>query len=109
ALHLRPFDDRQSMGPPRRPGVGRHWLDHGAYRPGPDRPGAPRHACAGPQEAYLSDLPPGPPIAEDRAVLAGQIAFVAAPTPIATEARAELVARYGECPLPQAVVVVALG
>jgi NAD+ kinase len=57
----------------------------------------------------LSDLPPGPPIAEDRAVLAGQIAFVAAPTPIATEARAELVARYGECPLPQAVVVVALG
>ena len=57
----------------------------------------------------MSDLPPGPPIAEDRAVLAGQIAFVAAPTPIATEARAELVARYGECPLPQAVVVVALG
>jgi NAD+ kinase len=57
----------------------------------------------------LSDLPPGPPIAEDRAVLAGQIAFVAAPTPLATEARAELVARYGECPLPQAVVVVALG
>jgi NAD+ kinase len=41
--------------------------------------------------------------------LAGQIAFVAAPTPIATEARAELVARYGECPLPEAVVVVALG
>ena len=57
----------------------------------------------------MSDLPPGPPIAEDRAVLAGQIAFVAAPTPIATEARAELVARYGDCPLPQAVVVVALG
>jgi NAD+ kinase len=57
----------------------------------------------------LSDLPPGPPVAEDRAVLAGQIAFIAAPTPIATEARAELVARYGECPLLQAVVVVALG
>ena len=57
----------------------------------------------------MSDLPPGPPIAEDRAVLAGQIAFVAAPTPIATEARAELVARYGDCSLPQAVVVVALG
>ena len=57
----------------------------------------------------MSDLPPGPPIAEDRAVLAGQIAFVAAPTPIATEARAALVARYGECPLPEAVVVVALG
>jgi NAD+ kinase len=57
----------------------------------------------------LSDLPPGPPVAEDRAILAGQIAFIAAPTPIATEARAELVARYGECPLHQAVVVVALG
>jgi NAD+ kinase len=57
----------------------------------------------------LSDPPPGPPVAEDRAVLAGQIAFVAAPTPIAAEARAELVARYGECPLIQAVVVVALG
>jgi NAD+ kinase len=41
--------------------------------------------------------------------LAGQIAFVAAPTPIAMEARAELVARYGECPLREAVVVVALG
>lgn len=57
----------------------------------------------------MSDLPPGPPVAEDRAILAGQIAFIAAPTPIATEARAELVARYGECPLHQAVVVVALG
>ncbi len=57
----------------------------------------------------MSDLPSGPPVAEDRAVLAGQIAFVAAPTPIATEARAELVARYGDCPLPEAVVVVALG
>jgi NAD+ kinase len=57
----------------------------------------------------LSDLPPASPIAEDRAILAGQIAFRAAPTPIATDARDALIARYGECPLPQAAVVVALG
>jgi NAD+ kinase len=57
----------------------------------------------------LSALSSGPPIADDRAILAGQIAFLAAPTPIATEARDALVARYGECPLPQAAVVVALG
>jgi NAD+ kinase len=54
-------------------------------------------------------LPLGPPIAEDRGLLAGQIAFVAAATPIAAEARASLIARYGECPLPQAAAVVALG
>jgi NAD+ kinase len=41
--------------------------------------------------------------------LAGQIAFIAAPTPIATEAKEALAQRYGECPLPQAAVVVALG
>ena len=51
----------------------------------------------------------GPPIAEDRGFLAGQIAFIAAPTPIAAEAREALIARYGECPLAQAAVVVALG
>jgi NAD+ kinase len=57
----------------------------------------------------LSDLSVGPPIAEYREFLANQIAFVAAPTPIAIDARAALIARYGECPLPQAAVVVALG
>jgi NAD+ kinase len=57
----------------------------------------------------LSDPPLGPPIAENRGFLAGQIAFVAAPTPIATEARLALIGRYGESPLPQAAVVVALG
>ncbi|HEY4044780.1 MAG TPA: NAD kinase, partial [Rhodopila sp.] len=41
--------------------------------------------------------------------MAGQIAVVAAPTPIATEAQAALIARYGDCPLAQAAVVVALG
>jgi NAD+ kinase len=57
----------------------------------------------------LSDLPPDPSAAEDRSFLAGQIAFVAAPTPIANEARDSLIDRYGECPLPRAAVVVALG
>ncbi|WP_428542837.1 NAD kinase [Rhodopila sp.] len=51
----------------------------------------------------------GPPIGEDRGFLAGQIAFVAAPTEIATEARQSLIGRYGECKLSQAAVVVALG
>jgi NAD+ kinase len=57
----------------------------------------------------LSDLPPGPPIAEDRGFLAGQIAFVAAPTAIANEARDALLSRYGACDLGKAAVVVALG
>lgn len=51
----------------------------------------------------------GPPIAEDRGFLAGEIAFVAAPTPIASDARTTLISRYGECPIAQAAVVVALG
>jgi len=41
--------------------------------------------------------------------LAGQIAFEAAPTPIALQARDRLQARYGACLMPQAAVVVALG
>jgi NAD+ kinase len=57
----------------------------------------------------LSDLSAGPLASEDRPILADQIAIVAAPTPIATEAREKLIARYGECPLGQAAVVVALG
>jgi NAD+ kinase len=57
----------------------------------------------------LSDPPLGPPIAENRGFQAGQIAFLAAPTPIATEACAALAARYGACPVEQAAVVVALG
>ncbi len=54
-------------------------------------------------------VPLGPPAVEDRGILADQIAFVAAPTPIATEARNALIARYGECPLDRAKIVVALG
>ncbi len=57
----------------------------------------------------MSDLPPGPPIAEDRGFLAGQIAFVAGPTPIANQARDKLIERYGACALDKAAVVVALG
>ena len=38
-----------------------------------------------------------------------RIAFVAATTTAAAESRARLVARYGECPIPEAQVVVALG
>ena len=56
-----------------------------------------------------TERPPGPPIAEDRGFLASQIAFVAAPTPIASEARKALIARYGECRLTEAAAVVALG
>ncbi len=50
-----------------------------------------------------------PPLPEDRDVQAGQIAFVAAPTQIANDARASLTVRYGDCPVEQAAVVVALG
>ncbi len=39
----------------------------------------------------------------------GEIAFEAAPTPIAQDARAQLAARYGDCPFDQARIVVALG
>jgi NAD+ kinase len=46
---------------------------------------------------------------EDRGIRAGQIAFTAAPTQLATDARVSLTERYGDCPLTKAVVVVALG
>ena len=39
----------------------------------------------------------------------GRIAFCAASTPLATDALNRLVARYGDCPLAQAAVAVALG
>jgi NAD+ kinase len=57
----------------------------------------------------LSDLQAGPPVAENRGFLAGQIAFVAGPTPIACEARDRLRERYGACAPEDAAVVVALG
>jgi NAD+ kinase len=41
--------------------------------------------------------------------LAGRIGFLASSAPAATEARARLVARYGDCPPEQARVIVALG
>ena len=57
----------------------------------------------------MSDLNAGQPITEDRGIHAGQIAFVASPAPIAIEAREKLITLYGECPLSEATVVVALG
>ncbi|MDE2005401.1 MAG: NAD kinase [Rhodospirillales bacterium] len=44
-----------------------------------------------------------------RRITAGQIAFPAAATPIAQEARAGLRARYGDCPFDQAAAIVPLG
>jgi NAD+ kinase len=41
--------------------------------------------------------------------LAGSVAFVAADTELAGDARARLVARYGDCPFDQAQVIVPLG
>ena len=40
---------------------------------------------------------------------AGELCIVASPSAVAQEARAELVARYGECAFDKARVVVALG
>ncbi len=55
-------------------------------------------------------LPPPPlPPAASRTYQAGEIAFEAGPTPLAAEAKVRLVARYGDCPVDQAAVVVALG
>jgi NAD+ kinase len=45
----------------------------------------------------------------DSVYLPGQIAIEAAPTPLAQESRARLVARYGDCAFDDATVVVALG
>ncbi len=39
----------------------------------------------------------------------GRIAFCASATPLAEEARARLTNRYGDCPIDQAAIVVALG
>lgn len=53
--------------------------------------------------------PPAPPASGPRECGAGQIAFVASTSPLAVEAHAALTARYGDCSLEQASVVVALG
>ena len=52
--------------------------------------------------------PVAAPVRHDNFV-PGRIAFAAAPTPLATDALNRLVARYGDCPLAHATVVVALG
>jgi len=50
----------------------------------------------------MSDPPP-------RRIAPGQVAFVAAATELARDARARLTARYGDCPFEQATAVVPLG
>ena len=51
----------------------------------------------------------GIPVIRQRSFAPGRIAFVASPTVLATEARARLLMRYGDCSLDHATVVVALG
>ncbi len=51
----------------------------------------------------------GLPVGPQRAFQHGQIAFEAAPTPLATDACNRLVSLYGNCPLNKAELVVALG
>ena len=57
----------------------------------------------------MSVPPPGASVAEYRDFQPGEIAFEAASTPIAIEAKEQLSARYGNCALPDAKIVVALG
>jgi NAD+ kinase len=49
------------------------------------------------------------PVIRQRNFAQGRIAFAASPTVLATEARERMLARYGDCPLDEATVVVALG
>ncbi len=51
----------------------------------------------------------GLPVGPARRFSEGRIAFDAAPTPVAAEALARLVARYGNCPMAQADIIVPLG
>ena len=51
----------------------------------------------------------GLPVGPARRFSEGRIAFDAAPTPVATEALGRLVARYGNCPMAQADIIVPLG
>ena len=54
-----------------------------------------------------SDIPPAG--IDPGEVAPGRIAFVAAPTELAAESRARLIARYGDCKLTGAGCAVALG
>jgi NAD+ kinase len=56
----------------------------------------------------LNDLPQ-PAMTTPEHFVPGRIHFAAASTPMATDARDRLVARYGDCPCERAAVVVALG
>jgi NAD+ kinase len=57
----------------------------------------------------LNSPDPGLAIGRPGSFTPGRIAFVASPTVLASEARERLLARYGDCALEHAAVVVALG
>ena len=57
----------------------------------------------------MNDLDTTPQATRSRDFVPGRIAFCAAATVLATEARERLVSFYGDCPLETAAVVVALG
>src|SRR5258708_4640208 len=97
AVHLRPLDDRRSVGPHRRQGIRRHRLGDRAAGSEGYCQSAARYAGAGTSETRLI------------AASFGRIAFEAALSPVAQEAMQQLVKRYGDCPLDEAEVVVALG
>ena len=57
----------------------------------------------------MNNIEVATPVARQRSFAAGRIAFAAAPTELATDARERLKARYGDCAFEDASVVVALG
>src|SRR5262249_34187400 len=90
-------------------GIGWHRLGHRAHRPQGDGAGAPRHAGARAPEAGLNAPEAVSLAVRSRDFVPGRIAFCAAPTVLATEAREHLVGFYGDCPPERAAIVVALG
>ena len=100
------------LGPRGGQGLGRHRLGHRAHRSGADRAGAPRHAGAGAPAAAFERRRRDPAWRHRRTaaggapVPEGRVGFLAAPTQLATESRARLVARYGDCPPEQAGLIV---
>src|SRR6516225_1395950 len=90
-------------------GIGWSGVGDRAYRSRRHRTRAPRHARARTSEAHLNVLEPVSSVVRPPEVGPGRIAFVGSATILASEARNRLVTRYGDCPVEQAAVVVALG
>ncbi|ABI61227.2 ATP-NAD kinase [Granulibacter bethesdensis] len=92
-------------------------MGHYADRHRPERASPSIHAGPDSSGSGLSPHPlPSAPLMPEAAfscraaeAAPGRIAFLAAPTLLAEEFRARLVAQYGDCPLEDAVCVVALG